>query len=107
MAQLPRGSAHVVLVLSDHKNLEYFATTNTAHPPPSPLVGVPLWIQLLITTRAGWLGTNRMRYPLDDVYPRGENAYTLLTPITFQSMFKLVSYWRAIVLDLHHLLVSI
>jgi len=27
MAQLLEGSAHVVLVLSDHKNLEYFATT--------------------------------------------------------------------------------
>jgi len=40
------GSAHVVLMLSDHKNLEYFTTTKQLMHHQSPLVRVPLWVQL-------------------------------------------------------------
>src|SRR5882724_9910445 len=86
------GSAHVVLVLSDHKNLEYFATTkqlicNQVH-----------WSEYLsgfnylIRYHAGQLGTkpDALTHP-EDVYPHGENAHWL-TRTMFSPCSRLVSY---------------
>jgi len=87
------GSAHGVLVLSDHKNLEYFATTKqlTRHQ-----VGWSEYLSgfnYLIRYRAGRLGTKPDALTHhDDVYPQGENAYVLANPITFSPCSRLVSY---------------
>src|SRR5882672_9028448 len=102
------GSAHVVLILSDHKNLEYFATTKqlTCHQVhwSKYLSG----FNYLIRYRAGRLGTKLdVLTHREDVYPRVEDAYALANPHNFQSMFKAGQLLRAIVLDSASLLVSI
>src|SRR6266481_2133001 len=78
------GSTHVVLVLSDHKNLEYFATTKQ-----------------LTRRQVRWLeylsGFNYLiRY-----------LYALANPHNFQLMFKPGQLLWAIILDLAALLISI
>jgi len=67
-------------MLSDHKNLEYFATTKQlthrqVHGQKS------LWVQLHDPLPAGWLGTKPDALThREDVYFRGENAYALANP---------------------------
>jgi RNase H-like domain found in reverse transcriptase len=39
------GSSSLIDVITDHKNLEYFATTKLLNPMTSPLVRIPLAIQ--------------------------------------------------------------
>src|SRR5882672_8670886 len=102
------GSAHVVLVLSDHKNLEYFTTTKQL------MCFQVRWSEYLsgfnhlICYHAGQLGTKPdVLTQQEDVYPRGENAYALANPHNFQSIFKAGQLLRAIVLDSASLLVSI
>jgi len=51
------GSAHVVLVLSDHKNLEYFATTKQLTRRQVRWSEYLSGFNYLIHYRAGWLGT--------------------------------------------------
>src|SRR5882724_8919017 len=102
------GSAHVVLVLSDHKNLEYFATTKQLTRRQVRWSDYLSGFNYLIHYRAGRLGTKPDALTRrEDVYPRGENAYTLANPHNFQSMFKAGQLLRAIVLDSASLLISI
>src|SRR5882724_2903900 len=62
----------------------------------------------LIRYWAGQLGTKPDALTRhEDVYPRGENAYTLGNPHNFQSMFKAGQLLREIILDSASLLVSI
>src|SRR5467141_1786184 len=102
------GSAHVVLVLSDHKNLEYFATTKQLTHRQVRWSEYLSGFNYLIRYRAGRLGTKPDALTRrEDVYPRGENAYALANPQNFQSMFKAGQLLRAIVLDSASLLMSI
>jgi len=88
-----KGSAHVVLVLSDHKNLEYFATTKQLMRRQVRWSEYLSGFNYLICYWEGWLGTKPDALThREDVYPRGENAYALANPHNFQSMFKLVNY---------------
>src|SRR5882724_4308203 len=83
------GSAHVVLVLSDHKNLEYFTTTKQLTRRQVHWSEYLSGFNYLIRYRAGRLGTKPDALThRKDVYPRGENAYTLANPHNFQSIFK-------------------
>src|SRR5882724_6900886 len=84
-----QGSAHVILMLSDHKNLEYFATTKQL------MFHQVHWSEFLssfnylIHYRTGQLGTKPdVLTHCKDVYPHGENSYALSNPHNFQSMFK-------------------
>src|SRR5882724_13698541 len=102
------GSAHVILMLSGHKNLEYFTTTKQL------MCLQVCWLEYLsgfnylICYCAGWLGTKPDVLTChEDVYPRGENAYALANPHNFQSMFKAGKLLRAIVLNSASLLISI
>jgi len=62
----------------------------------------------LICYHAGWLGTKPDALTHhEDVYPHGENAYTLANPHNFQSMFKAGQLLHVIILDSVSLLVSI
>src|SRR5882672_12762058 len=102
------GSAHVVLVLSNHKNLEYFATTKQLMCHQVRWSEYLSGFNYLICYCAGQLGTKPDALTCrEDVYPRGENAYTLANPDNFQSMFKAGKLLHAIVLDSASLLVSI
>src|SRR5882724_10488953 len=94
------GSAHVVLVLSDHKNLKYFGTTKklTCHK--------VCWLEYLsgfnylIWYCTGWLGTKPDALTnCEDIYPDGENAYALANPHNFQFIFKAGQLLCAIVLN--------
>src|SRR5882672_11143581 len=101
------GSAHVVLILSDHKNLEYFATTKQLTRCQVHWSEYLSGFNYLIRYHAGQLGTKP--YALthrEDVYPQGENAYALANPHNFQSMFKAGQLLRTIVLDSASLLIS-
>jgi len=102
------GSAHVVLVLSNHKNLEYFATTKHLKRHQVCWSEYLSGFNFLIRYRAGMLGTKPDALTRrEDVYPRGENAYVLANPHNFQSMFKAGHLLRAILLDSASLLISI
>src|SRR5882724_9167507 len=102
------GSAHVVLVLSNHKNLEYFATTKQLMRRQVRWSEYLSGFNYLICYHAGRLGTKPDALTRrEDVYPRGENAYALANPHNFQSMFKAGQLLRAIILDSVSLLVSI
>src|SRR5882672_8542257 len=94
------GSAHVVLMLSDHKNLEYFTTTKQLTHRQVCWSEYLSGFNYLICYRAGRLGTKPdVLTHRDDVYPLGENSYTLANPHNFQSMFKAGQLLRTIVLD--------
>src|SRR5882724_8709277 len=76
------GSAHVVLVLSNHKNLEYFTTTKQL------MRCQVCWLEYLsgfnyqIQYWAGWLGTKPDALThREDVYLHGENV---LRPVTLK-----------------------
>src|SRR5467141_3491359 len=102
------GSAHVVLVLSNHKNLEYFATTKQLTHHQVRWSEYLSGFNYLIRYHAGWLGTKPDALThREDVYPRGENVYALANPHNFQSMFKAGQLLHAIVLESASLLVSI
>jgi len=97
-----------VLVLSDHKNLEYFATTKQLTHRQVFWFEYLSEFNYLIHYRAGQLGTKPdVLTHHEDVYPRGENAYALANPHNFQSMFKAGQLLHAIILDSASLLVSI
>src|SRR5882724_32775 len=84
-----KGSAHVVLVLSDHKNLKYFATTKQLMHCQVRWSEYLSGFNYLICYCAGQLGTKPDALTHhEDVYPWGENAYALANPHNFQSMFK-------------------
>src|SRR5882724_11425283 len=103
-----KGSAHVVLVLSDHKNLKYFATTKQLMHHQVCWSEYLSGFNYLICYCAGWLGTKPDALTCcEDVYPQGENAYALANPHNFQSMFKAGQLLHAIVLNSTSLLVSI
>src|SRR5467141_4145866 len=83
------GSAHVVLILSDHKNLEYFATTKQLTHCQVHWSEYLSGFNYLICYHAGWLGTKPDALThQEDIYPQGENAYMLANPHNIQSMFK-------------------
>jgi len=74
--QLPRGSAHVVLMLSDHKNLEYFTTTKQLMHHQVHWSEYLSGFNYLICYHAGWLGTKSrcIMTHREDVYPRGKEC---------------------------------
>ena len=83
------GSTHAVLVLSDHKNLEYFTTTKQLTRRQVRWSEYLSGFNYLIRYCAGRLGTKPDALTRrDDVYPRGANAYALANPHNFQLMFK-------------------
>ena len=112
---MPSGSGetiskdrHIVLVLSDHKNLEYFSTTKQLTRQQVHWSEYLSGFNYLIRYRAGRLGTKPDALTrCEDVYPRGENVYALANPHKFHSMFKPGQLLRAIVLDSASLLISI
>src|SRR5882724_1758947 len=102
------GLAHVILVLSNHKNLEYFVTTKQLTHCQVHWSEYLSEFNYLKCYWAGQLGTKPDALTRrEDVYPRGENAYALANPHNFQSMFKAGQLLHAIVLDLASLLISI
>src|SRR5882724_5652911 len=102
------GSAHIILMLSDHKNLEYFATTKQLTHRQVHWSEYLSGFNYLICYHARRLGTKPDALTRhEDVYLHGENAYALANPHNFQSMFKAGQLLRAIVLDSAALLVSI
>src|SRR5882724_1835119 len=102
------GSMHVVLILSDHKNLVYFATTKQLTQCQVRWSEYLSGFNYLIHYSAGRLGTKQDALThCEDVYPRGENAYALANPHNFQSTFKAGQLLCAIVLDSASLLISI
>jgi len=102
------GSTHVILVLSDHKNLKYFATTKQLTHHQFHWSEYLSGFNYLIQYCAGQLGTKPDALTHHkDVYPHGEDAYALANPHNFQSMFKAGQLLHAIVLNSASLLVSI
>jgi len=85
----------VFLILSDHKNLEYFAP-QAAHVPPSAAGRNTFRVQLPDSLPAldGWAPNQNALTRREDVYPRGANAYALLPTITSSPCSKLVSHAR-------------
>ena len=103
-----KGPTHAMLVLSDHKNLKYFASTKQLTHRQVHWSEYLSGFNYLIWYRAGCLGTKPDALTQrDDVYPHGDNVYALANPHNFQSMFKLSQLLRAVVLDSTALLVSI
>src|SRR5882724_11185396 len=95
-------------MLSDHKNLEYFTTTKQLTRHQVHWSEYHSEFNYLICYHAGWLGTKPDALThCEDVYPQGENAYTLANPHNFQSMFKAGQLLHVIVLNSASLLVSI
>ena len=102
------GSTHAVLVLSDHKNLEYFATMKQLTRRQVRRSEYLSGFNYLIRYCADHLGTKPDTLTRrDDIYPCGANAYALANPHNFQLMFKPGQLLRAMVLDSATLLVSI
>ena len=102
------GSTHVILMLSNHKNLKYFVTTKQLMRRQIRWSEYLSGFNYLIHYRAGQLCTKPDALThCEDVYPCGENAYTLANPHNFQSIFKAGQLLHAIVLDSASLLVSI
>src|SRR5882724_2734138 len=80
---------HMSCLCSNHKNLEYFATTKQLMCRQVHWSEYLSGFNYLICYRAGRLGTKPdVLTRHEDVYPRGENAYALANPHNFQSMFK-------------------
>jgi len=95
-------------VLSDHKNLKYFATTKQLTRQPVRWSEYLSGFNYLIWYHAGQLSTKPDALTRwDDVYPQGDNIYALANPHNFQSIFKPSQLLRAVVLDSAALLVSI
>jgi len=95
-------------MLSNHKNLEYFATTKQLTCCQVHWSEYLSRFNYLIRYHARWLGTKPDALTCcKDVYPCGENAYELANPHNFQSMFKAGQLLHVIVLDSASLLVSI
>ena len=83
------GSAHVVLMLSDHKNLRYFVMTKQLTCCQVHWSEYLSGFNYLIHYCAGWLSTKPDALICHkDVYPQGENTYALANPHNFQSMFR-------------------
>ena len=102
------GSTHIVLVLSNHKNLEYFSTTKQLTCQQVHWSEYLSGFNYLIRYCAGCLGTKPDALTRrEDVYPQGENVYALANPHNFHLMFKPGQLLRAIILDLASLLISI
>src|SRR5882724_1250838 len=108
MAQLPRRICTCRTHTFRSQEPGVLRNHQATYTSPSPLVGVPLWVQLPDPLPCRTVGhkpdalTHR-----EDVYPHGENSYTLANPHNFQSMFKAGQLLCAIVLDSASLLVSI
>jgi len=100
------GSAHIVLVLSDHENLEYFATTKQLTHHQVCWSEYLSGFNYLICYHAGWLGTKPDALTCW-VYPHGENVYTLANLHNFHSMFKAGQLLQVIILNSAFLLISI
>ena len=102
------GSTHVVLVLSNHKNLEYFATAKQLTRRQVCWSEYLSGFNYLIRYCAGCLDTKPDALTCrEDVYPRGENVYALANPHNFHSMFKPGQLLQAVVLNLVSLLILI
>jgi len=102
------GSAHIILMLSDHKNLEYFVATKQLMHRQVHWSEYLSGFNYLICYCAGQLGTKPdVLTCRKDVYPHGENAYALANPHNFQSMFKAGQLLCVIVLNSASLLISI
>src|SRR5882724_9784768 len=89
------GSAHVVLVFSDHKNLEYFVTTKQLTCCQVHWSEYISGFSYLICYHAGWLGTNPDAFTHHkDVYPYGEHAYALDNHTTSSPCSRPASYCK-------------
>ena len=83
------GSAHVVLMLSNHKNLKYFVTTKQLTHCQVHWLEYLSSFNYLIQYHTGQLGTKPdVLTHCKDVYLCGKNGYALDNPPNFQSMFK-------------------
>jgi len=72
------GSTHVILVLSDHKNLKYFATTKQLTCQQVRWSEYLSGFNYLICYRARCLGTKPDALTCQEVvYPQGDNVYAL------------------------------
>src|SRR5882724_11799465 len=79
-------------MLSDHKNLKYFATTKQLMHCQVHWLEYLSGFNYLIHYCAGWLGTKPDVLTChEDVYPHGENAYSF-AHITSSPCSRLVSY---------------
>ena len=84
-----KGSTHIILVLSDHKNLEYFATTKQLTRRQvrwSEYLSGLNYLMCYCTGRLGTKPDTLMHH--EDVYPWGENVDALANPHNFHLMFK-------------------
>src|SRR5882724_6034788 len=107
MAQLPRELCTCCNCALQSQEPQILCTHQATHALPSPLVRVPLWVQLLDLLLCRTVGYQDALTRREDVYSCGENAYALANPNNFQSMFKAGQSLHAIVLDSASLLVSI
>ena len=106
VVQLLGGFSNIVLVLSDHKNLEYFATTKQLTHCQVHWFEYLSGFNFLICYHAGWLGTKPdVLTCCEDIYPWGENAYVLANPHNFHSMFKAGQLLQAIIFNSASLLI--
>jgi hypothetical protein len=84
------GARHTILVLSDHKNLEYFATTKQLTRRQARWSEFLSTFNFTIRYRAGRLGTKPDALTRrGDVYPRGgDGLYASANPHNYLQMFK-------------------
>jgi len=103
------GSRHTILVLSDHKNLEYFATMKQLTHRQARWSEYLSTFNFTIRYRAGRLGTKPDALTRrGDVYPRGgDGLYASANPHNYVQMFKPGQILRAVLLDAAALLSSI
>ena len=103
------GATHTILVLSDHKNLEYFATTKQLSWRQVHWSEYLSGFNYIICYHARWLSTkpDALTHQGDMYLKGGDGTYALANPHNFQSMFKAGQLICAIILDSISLLTSI
>ena len=102
------GATHVVLVMSDHKNLEYFTTTKVLTRRQARWSKYLSGFNYTIRYRPGKLGAKPdalTRRP--DVYPSGEGAYAKANAHNIQTVIQASQLFASFVLDTASALVLI
>ena len=102
------GATHVVLVMSDHKNLEYFTTTKVLTRRQARWSEYLSGFNYTIRYRPGKLGAKPdalTRRP--DVYPSGEGAYAKANAHNIQTVIQASQLFASFVLDTASALVLI
>jgi hypothetical protein len=103
------GATHVIIVLSDHKNLEYFTTTKQLTRRQARWAEFLCGFKFNIKYRPGKLGAKPDALTRrGDVYPKGgDEAYALANPQNFQSVFRTEQLLAAIILDSASVIIAI